>query len=137
VPFSWTLFLLAVFHFSVWSLGVACDPAQGYFAAHTLSLKACSDRTPLAENQQALAAAHLQAEELTRTSQRAASRVLHETEAAHAHASSEQLARHTQEGAAASALVLLAFLTQISGASQLGSDKPAAAAFAAPVAVAV
>ena len=101
----------------MWSLGVACPPAQGYFAAHTLSLKACSGQQPLAQQQQ-LVQAQLQQEELDRANQLAL-RIIRETEASHAHGSSgaHQFKSHTQEGALASALLVLSFLTRLSVAN--------------------
>ena len=105
---------------------MACPPAQGYFAAHTCSLKACSDQQPLAQQQQELVAAQQQQQELTRTAQLAL-RNIRETEASHAHGSSgrEQFNQDTQEGALASTLLALAFLTRIS--CNVGPNSDAAA----------
>ena len=129
-----TLFFLflcvSLFQFSVWSLGVACPPAQGYFLEHTLSLKTCSDQQPLVEQQQELVAAQQQQQEYNRAAQ-IALRAIRETEASHAHGSSgqQQFNQGSAEGALTSTLIALVFLTRVS--SNIGQEQEGAAADAA------
>lgn len=106
---------------------MACPPAQGYFLEHTLSLKTCSDQQPLVEQQQELVAAQQQQQEYTRAAQLAL-RAIRETEASHAHGSSgqQQFNQGSAEGALASSLLALAFLTRVS--SNIGQDQEGAAA---------
>jgi hypothetical protein len=121
VPFSWTLFVLAVFHFSVWSLGVACPGVTGYFAAHTCSLKTC-DQSCQSASVQDLLIAQQQAEEHIRASQQAI-RLIREREASHTHGSAaigQQLAqtRLSETSLFATQLATLVFLTAFTGAGQ-------------------
>lgn len=43
IPFSWSLFFLAVLQFSVWSLGVYEAHAKSFFASHTSLIKTCDN----------------------------------------------------------------------------------------------
>lgn len=41
IPFSWTLLLLSLLHFSVWSIGVCESHSAEYFLRHTKELNTC------------------------------------------------------------------------------------------------
>ena len=129
VPFSWTLFVLAVFHFSVWSLGVACDPAQGYFTAHTLSLKACGgdQAGPHSPAVQDILIAQQQAEESIRSSSQSL-RLIREREAAQSSSVALTQQPALQEGGGSLATQLaqaLVFITALQGVGK-SSSKDAA-----------
>jgi len=41
IPFSWTLLLIALLHFSVWSIGVSESHSTAFFLRHTKDLNTC------------------------------------------------------------------------------------------------
>lgn len=111
----------------MWSLGVACPPAQGYFAAHTLSLKTC-DQSGQPTSLQDLLTAHQQAQEAIRSSQQAV-RLIREREASHSHGSAAAApdSANQPHGTLATQALACIFIAALTGASQ-SSEADAAAA---------
>jgi hypothetical protein len=132
IPFSWSLFILAVFTVAVWSCGVALPQAQRYFSTHTCSLKIC-DQSAQPASIQDLLLTQQQAAALTRANEQAI-RLIREREASHAHGSSNTAQGGSSTGATAqqgdssiaAQLLGLVLLTTFTGVGQRSSEAAAA-----------
>lgn len=127
VPFSWTLFVVAVLHFSVWSLGVCCPPAQCYFAAHTSSLKTCNGEPATGGLQQLIEAQQAAAEQERSRQLEIRDRLEKQAAEASGSRANTQAARLQSRGTGfeLSTLILLQTLQGVSGSSDAEAAAPA------------